>query len=276
MIRIVTDSNSQLPDDLRSRYDIEVVPIVVTVNGTDYREGVDLDADRFYRFWDDGQPEVSTSQPSPGDFGAVYERVVAEGATEILSIHVGSAYSGTLNSARLAALDVDVPVRLVDTGTMSFGVSCCVWEAAEALERGLSLDAAASAAEAVASRVGGVTTLQVLEFTRRQGRLRDSLPPAADGIPVLAFTGTESRVLGESRSIDELARLMVDCMTESGEPVRVGLCIADAGAAPFYDAMEALLADRPEVVDLVRYRVGPSVGAFTGPGAAGGYWYAVS
>lgn len=68
---------------------------------------------------------------------------------------------------------------------------------------------------------------------------------------------------------------MVDRMTASGEPVRVALCIADAAARPFYEAMEAMLAERPNVVDLVRYRVGPSVGAFTGSGAAGGFWYGV-
>lgn len=274
--RIVTDSNSQLPAELRDRYAIAVVPITVSVNGTEYREGVDLDADAFYAFWAAGrQPDVSTSQPSPGAFVEVYERLVAEGATEILSIHVSAALSGTLNSARLAAEQVDVPVRFVDTGTMSFGISCCVWEAAEALRSGASLEQAAVTAEKLAPAVGSVTILQALEFTRAQGRMVDHLPDDVAGIPVLAMVDGGTEVLGEGRSIDALSRLMVDRMTASGEPIRVALCIADASARPFYEAMERLLVDRPDVVDLVRYRVGPSVGAFTGPGAAGGFWYGV-
>ena len=275
MRRIVTDSNSQLPTELRDRYDIEVVPITVTVDGVEYREGVDLDADGFYALWGDGQPEVSTSQPSPGAFIETYERLAADGATEILSIHVSADLSGTLNSARLAAESVDVPVRLVDTGTMSFGISCCVWEAAEVLRSGGTIEEAARTAEKLAPAIGSVTILQTLEFTRGQGRMVDHLPDDAEGIPVLAFVDGDSEVLGEGRSIDELSRLMVDRMTSSGEPVRVAVCIADASARPFWEAMEAQLAQRANVVDLVRYRVGPSVGAFTGPGAAGGFWYGV-
>jgi DegV family protein with EDD domain len=273
--RIVTDSNSQLPAELQDRYGIAVVPITVVVNGTEYSEGVDLDADGFYALWADGQPEVSTSQPSPGAFVETYNGLIAEGATEILSIHVSEALSGTLNSARIAAQQVDVPVRLVDTGTMSFGISCCVWEAAEALAAGASLESAAVTAEKLAPALGSVTILQALEFTRAQGRLVDQLPEEAAGIPVLAMVDGGTEVLGEGRSIEGLSRLMVDRMTASSEPVRVALCIADASARPFYEAMEAMLADRPNVVDLVRYRVGPSVGAFTGPGAAGGFWWGV-
>jgi DegV family protein with EDD domain len=273
--RIVTDSNSQLPGELRDRYAIEVVPITVSVNGTEYREGVDLDADAFYGFWAAGQPDVSTSQPSPGAFVEVYERLVADGASEILSVHVSAALSGTLNSARIAAEHVDVPIRFVDTGTMSFGISCCVWEAAEALRTGASLEQAAVTAEKLAPAIGSVTILQALEFTRAQGRMVDELPEDVEGIPVLAMVDGGTEVVGEGRSIDALSRLMVDRMTASGEPVRVALCIADASARPFYEAMERLLDDRPNVVDLVRYRVGPSVGAFTGPGAAGGFWYGI-
>jgi len=275
MQRIVTDSNSQIPDDLRLRYDVGVVPVIVNVNGTQYREGVDLDADAFYDFWEHGQPDISTSQPSPGDFITEYERLIAEGATEILSIHVTAEFSGTLNSARIASEHVDVPVRLVDSNTLSFGVSCCVWEAAEALRRGASLEVAAKVAEELSPVLGSVTILQALDFTRSQGRMIDQLPEDVDGIPVLEMVDGETRILGEGRSVEALSRLMVDRMTSTGERVRVALCIADHSAREFYETMETMLAEKTNVVDLVRYRVGPSVGAFTGPGAAGGFWYTI-
>ena len=130
MIGLVTDSNAQLPPELATRYGVEVVPLTVTVDGEAFAEGVDLDADAFYARFDHGTPTVSTSQPSPGAFAEAYARVAERGATEILSIHIGSAVSGTLNSARIAVAGSPVPVRLVDTGTASFGVACCVWEAA--------------------------------------------------------------------------------------------------------------------------------------------------
>ncbi len=275
MIAIVTDSNSQLPDSLRQRYGIRVVPIIVTVDGTEYREGVDLDADGFWELWRDGQPEVSTSQPSPGDFVEAYRAAADAGADEILSIHVGSAYSGTCNSARLAAAEVDVPVRLVDTNTLSFGISCCVREAAEALARGADITEAATIAEQLSPRLGSVTILQALELTRSQGRLLDRLPDAVDGIPVLRMVGDHSDVVGTGRSVDELADMMAATMHAGGSPIRVAVCVADPSARPFAEAIERRLTDRADVVDLVHYRVGPSVGAFTGPGTAGGFWYEV-
>ncbi|MFB0902524.1 MAG: DegV family protein, partial [Acidimicrobiales bacterium] len=70
---LVTDSNSQLPESLRVRYGIRVVPIPIMVNGINYREGVDLDADGFYDLFAHGTPEVTTSQPSPGAFVEIYE-----------------------------------------------------------------------------------------------------------------------------------------------------------------------------------------------------------
>ncbi len=274
MIRLVTDSSSQISPALRQRYNVAVVPIAVSVNGKQYREGVDIDADSFYAFWADGvAPEVTTSQPSPGEFAALYQRLADEGAEAILSLHLGSAYSGTYNSARLGAEQVAIPVRLVDTATMSFGVSCCLWEAAEVLASGGDVDAAARAAERLAPHVGSVTILQALDFTRSQGRFIDQLPTGTDGISVLSMRGAEMATVGEGRSVNELAELMVGEMLAGGGPIRAAVCVADASAKPFYEALESRLSPEPQVVDLVRYRVGPSIGAFTGPGAAGGFWY---
>ena len=168
MIGIVVDSNSQLPADLAARLGIAVVPLNVIVDGVEHQEGVDLDADTFYGFWTEGhEPKIETSQPSPGAFAAVYAELVERGATAILSIHIADAMSGTLNSARLASEMVDVPVRLVDTGTASFGISCCAWLAAEAVAAGADLERAAALAE---TRAAGLHTSFVVGVPRLMDR----------------------------------------------------------------------------------------------------------
>lgn len=274
MIRLVTDSNSQLPGELAERYGVTVVPLTVTVDGRAYLEGVDLDADGFYARFEGGRtPEVSTSQPSPGQFAGTYARLADEGATEILSIHIGADVSGTLNSARLAAADSPVPVRLVDTGTASFGIACCVWEAAEALAAGRSLDEAAAVAEELAVSVGNVFVVRALDLARAGGRLAAGTDPPADGIPVLSLVAGELKSVGVARDVDEAAAVMADHALLAGEDLRAAVGIADAGAAPLWHALEARLAAAPQVRDVVRYRVGPSVGAHTGPGTAGAFFY---
>lgn len=276
MIGLCTDSNAQIPPDLRERYGVEVVPLTVTVDGRDHLEGVDLDADAFYAFFAGGAtPSVATAAPSPGRFAAAYEALAARGATEILSVHIGSAISATLNAARLAARDAPVPVRLVDTATASFGVACCVWEAAEAVAAGATLEDAAAVAEAVAARTGNVFVVQAVDLVRRGGRMGAAAQNALedDAVPVLRLVGGSYQPVAQVRTVDEAADAMAAAVLGGGHRLRLGISVADAAGALVREALERRLAAAPQILDMVRYRVGPSVGVHTGPGTAGAMWY---
>lgn len=272
MIGLVTDSNSQIPPELVRRYDVEVVPLTVTVDGTSYLEGEELGADAFWELFRAGTPDVSTSQPSPGRFVDAYRVVAERGADEILSVHIGSNTSGTVNSARLAARSSPVPVRVVDTGTASFGVTCCLWEAAEALAAGASIDEAEAVALDVAGRVGMVFVVGALDRARAGGRLAAGTP-AAGSVPVLTMAGGKMAVVAEAGDLEEAAELMAARVLEAGAGLRVGVAVADAGAEGLARSLADRLAGAPEVLELVRYRVGPSVGAHTGPGTVGAVHY---
>ncbi len=269
VIGLVTDSNAQLPDELARRYDIEVVPLTVTIDGVPYLEGVDLDADAFYARFEKGRPRVSTTQPGPGQFAAAYEAVAERGATEILSVHIGSSVSGTVNSARLAAQVSPVPVRIVDTGTASFAVALCLWEAAVAAEAGASLEEAAGVAERVGATVGNVFVVGILDVARAGGRLAGDVTDAPTTIPVLTLTGGVMREVDRCAGLDQVADTMAAHVVAGGQSLRVGVGLADAGTLPLVTAVEDLLRTAPEVAELVRYRIGPSVGAHTGPGTVG-------
>ncbi len=284
MIGLCTDSNAQLPRVLIERYGIEVVPITICIDDHEYLEGIDIDADAFYaRFGDGRTPGVTTSQPSPGQFALAYERLAERGAHEILSVHIGSALSGTLNSARLAAHQSPVPVRLIDTGTASFGVGCCAWAAAEAIAAGASLDQAAGVAESLAPTVGNVFIVGALDMIRRGGRAGGALgadPPDPTHIPVLSLVDGEVTVLGRTSTVDETVDAMAAYALEwrrNGVRARlnVAIGIADAEGAPFSRRLEAVLRAAETINEIVHYRVGPSVGAHTGPGTAGAFFYPV-
>lgn len=278
MIGIVTDSNSQLPPELVTRYDVEVVPLTIIVDGKEFAEGVDLDADAFYELFTGGvAPPVATSQPSPGQFAAAYERAAAKGATEILSIHIGSAVSGTLNSARLVADDAPVPVRLVDTNTSSFGIACCVWEAADAVHAGASIEEAAGVAETVGASVGNVFVVSALDLARAGGRVVVDDAVAGDGIPVLSLDGGDLKVVASVHDVAAATETMAAYCTreELGDRLRIAVGVADAGAGPLWHALEDRVAAHPSVVEVVRYRIGPSVGVHTGPGTVGAFFWPV-
>ena len=256
MIGICTDSNSQLLHALAERHAIEVVPMTVTVGDHEYLEGVDLDTDDFYDLLRlDPQVSVSASQPSPGQFAAAYESLLQRGCDEILSVHVTGSMSGALNSARLAARSLPVPVRLVDSGTASFGVSLCVWAAADAVARGATLDEAVNVAESLAPQIGMVF-------------MRDA-PAKVLGIPVLSLVAGHIKVVTHAKTmIDGIAK-MASIAASWGPRLRVGVGLADRPSEPLTEALESALARTGSVVEMVRYRIGPSIGAYTGIGAVG-------
>jgi len=268
-----TDSGAQLPQELVGRYRVAVVPLTVTIDGTPYQEGVDLDADAFFdRFARGRTPSVHTAAPPPGRFLEAWGDLAAQGATSIVSVHTGSEVSATLDAARIAAEMAPVPVRLVDSHTASFAVGCCVWEAAEAAAGGASAAEAAAVAEAIAATVGNVFVVGALDLVRAGGRLEAGTDEAG-GIPVLSLVGGKVQPIGRAASVDDACDQMAAYVLGLGQGLRVALSIADRGAAPMWEGLEARLAGRAQVRDLVRYRVGPSVGAHSGPGTAGAVAY---
>lgn len=272
MIGICTDSNAQLPPELVQRFGIEVVPITVTVDGVDYLEGIDIDADAFYAQFSDGHaPVVSSSQPSPGQFAVAYEALIARGCTSILSIHVSAAVSGTLNSARLAARSVPIPVRLIDSGTASFGVGCCAWAAAQAIERGASFEQAAAVASGLAPRIGNVFIVGALDLLRLGGRADPNL--ADGGIPVLSLIDGEVRVLERVASVVDAVNAMATVALNWGDELNIAIGTADMAGAPLSEALADAVGAAANVLEVVHYRIGPSVGAHTGPGSAGCFMY---
>ena len=276
MIGLCTDSNAQLPPSLLERFAIEVVPLTVVVDGAEHLEGEGLDADGFFALLDAAPAaSVSTAAPSPGRFALAYERLAAAGASAIVSVHLGSALSGTLNSARLAATGSPVPVHLVDTGTASFAVGCAVWEAGDVLARGGGPEAAVRAASAVAASCGNVFVVGTLDAARAGGRLSSEATAPPAGLTVLALEDGAMRPIGSASTGAEAAEAMAARIAADtgGVRLRIGVGHGDGASGPVADALASILERSPAGHELVRYRVGPSVAAHTGPGTAGAVFH---
>jgi DegV family protein with EDD domain len=271
VIGLVTDSNAQLPVELVERYGIEVVPLGIVVDGKLRLEGVDLDVTDFYARLLAGAT-VSTSAPAPGAFIEAYEAVAARGAAEILSVHVGADLSVTYMSARIATGSSPVPVELVDTKTASFAVGCCVWEAAEQLAEGATLDQAAIAAREVSARIGNVFVVNGLERARTGGRLGFGVDETV-GLPVLALEGGAMQQAGRAADMDEAIDIMAAYVTDRVGHSSVRIGIGDAQVPDIAASLAQRLTSLRPAAEIVRYTVGPSVGCHTGPGTVGAVFY---
>ncbi len=162
-IAIVTDSTSSLSPADAEREGIAIVPLQVIIGAETYTEGVDVTADMIAEALAAFVP-VSTSRPTPDDFLAVYERLAAEGAEAIVSVHLSAKMSGTLDSAVLASKQAPVPVTCIDSTQVGIATGFAAGRAANARDAG---EDAVGVAEA-ARRAGESSTVPAL---RRHARI---------------------------------------------------------------------------------------------------------
>ncbi len=256
-----------LPDEIRHRFDISFVPITITIDGHDYAEGVDLTTDDFYRRVASGA-HVATAAPSPGCFVEAYAAAADRGASAVLSIHTGAAYSATVASATIAADLVGIRVSIVDTGVGSFPVALAVWAAAEVIDRGCSIENAAAAAARTAAATGSVFIVGVPATARRGGRFV-AISGELTATTVLELAGGELHDRGAvpdlDTAIDSMVRHTVELATT--RPHRIG--VGHAGHNDVATQIAAELTERLGSSEVSIYEVGPSVGAHTGPGTIG-------
>ena len=256
-----TDSSALLAKQDVARLDIEVVPIAILLDGE--RTDDDLDPDEFYTRVCAGAP-VATSQPNPTEFAAVYAAAAARGEQSVVSIHLDERASGTAASAELAAREAPLPVKVVAAETVSFGVGVCARAAAEALAAGASPLAAATLASRLGSTVRNVFVAP--------GAPRGRVSQPADWT-VLAFAEGETRPLATCEGAAEAVELMVEHILAASQPIRAAVGYAAAASEPAADSFAAALANSTSVRELERYRVGPAVGAHTGPFSFGAFWW---
>lgn len=171
MVRIVTDSTSDIPKDWAEELGIFVVPAIVTFGMESFREGVELSTSELYSRMVISPHHPTTSQPSAGEFMEAYSKA-SEGGHELFAIHLGSAFSGLINSARLGVeMMPQAPVTVYDSGLLSMAMGLLVLEAARAAKEGATRNELTALMDSLRPRTRVVAALDTLEYLRRGGRL---------------------------------------------------------------------------------------------------------
>ncbi|MBV9710001.1 MAG: DegV family protein, partial [Ktedonobacteraceae bacterium] len=175
-VRIVTDSTVDLPAEQAAAAGVTIVPLTVFFGDEAYLDAVELDNAGFYRKLQASKALPTTSQPSPAKFHEAYTRLIEEGADGILSIHLSSKLSGTYQSAYNASQSLPedvkkVPIEVVDSLSISAGMSRAVLHAAEEARAGLSLEEIKAHAVDELARTRILAVLDTLEYVRRGGRI---------------------------------------------------------------------------------------------------------
>lgn len=172
-IRIVTDSTADMPQEIIEQYKIMVVALSVMVQGKTYLDRVDITNEEFYQILKTDENLPRTSQPSPAVFAETYQSLAAEGATDIISIHLAHELSGTYQSASLAAGMVagQVKVHCIDSRTATIGLGLLVLTAAKALEMGKDAEEIVALTKEAAEKNQLYFLLDSLDNLHKGGRI---------------------------------------------------------------------------------------------------------
>ena len=244
MIKIATDSTHDLPPEIFRQHEIAVVPINIFFGTESYLDGITIDRSTFYRKIDELGILPKTSQPSAGQFVEVYDRLTAEGATDIISLHVGAKLSGTVQSAEMAKEMVAGRVRVhpFDSGGGSAGLGFLILEALRMIEAGKTVADILARLEAIRPRINILLTVRDLRYAQmsgRIGRLQASLASLLNIKPIIVLrdgvlsVGDKART--QSKAVDHIVRMMAERL---GTVVPVNLAAVHAEAP---EAAQALL-----------------------------------
>ncbi|MDD5127396.1 MAG: DegV family protein [Dehalococcoidales bacterium] len=276
-MQIVIDSGVDLvlPPGQAAEMGIHVVPLRVTLAGKSYREGVDIQPDEFYRLLAMTDEFPTTSQPSPGDFAAIYKRLAAVDP-EILSIHMSSGLSGTLNSARLGAQMVpEAQVTYVDTKTLSVAAGWQVEAAVRGRKASWSKERILALMQRISAASDSIYTLKELRYLIHGGRISHLKGLVASVLNIKPLIGVEKVKgtyvqCGKALNFSRAIRGLVDLIAHQHKPgsalyVQVVHAYNTEGA----NLLRELIGRQFDCTWLPVGRLSLVLGAHTGPSMVG-------
>jgi len=267
MIRVVTDSSSDLSPELAAAHHIEVVPLTIRFGDEEFVDRQDLSASEFWDRLAGSEALPNTAAPSVGAFQQAYERLAANGAEGILAVTISSGLSATHRSAQLAAAEAPVPVQVVDSGTASIPLGLTAIAAADAARLGAELGDVTSAAAGIDADL--LATLDTLEYLQKGGRI-GAAQAFFGGLlnvkPLITFSEGAVAAAGRVRTRRKALIALADWLQNQEAVARVG--VVHGRAAEIDEVVSQVREILPDL-DPVVALAGPVIGTHAGPGVIG-------
>jgi DegV family protein with EDD domain len=273
---IVLDSTADFPEAHERFENWRLVPLYVRFGDESRRDYVEIGPQEFYARLRTVNELPTTSQPTPGDFLAVYEGLADY--ERIYSLQLSAKLSGTFESARTAAAELGDKARVVDTETASAAIAMLGFAIQRRLDAGTTDDEIDELIERFKHDAGLIFTVETLEFLQKGGRIGKAAAFAGNLLhikPILSIADGEvlpiKRVRGNQKAVQEFARAFAEG-THDTPNLHVG--IAHAEAPEREQAIRALVSDlRPQAQIDITTTLGAVVGTHAGPGTVGFFWF---
>ncbi len=273
---VVADTTSYLPPELIAQHDIHLVSLYVGIEGDQEKESEIEDLQGFYERLRSSDQQVTTSQPSVGDFISVYEPLLADGK-EIVSIHLSSGISGTYESAMQARERLTAEgkggerIVVCDSRSGCGGMGLMALAAANAAERGANAAEANERAEALRNELKIWFAVDTLDYLRRGGRIGAARAWIGTTLKIKPILTLEDEItpIERVRTRSRAFERMVDYARqrhEAGADAWVVQHVQDPeNAQRLVDACKPIFGNEPVFTS----EIGPVIGAHVGPGLLG-------
>ncbi|MCU1461949.1 MAG: hypothetical protein JWO37_2024 [Acidimicrobiales bacterium] len=270
-VRVVTDSSCDLPDDLVAQHGITIVPLTIRFGAEELVDRRDLTPTEFWARCSTSAVLPETAAPSPGAFEAAFRHARESGAEGVVCVNLSSKLSATIQAAAQAAKAVadDIPVRVIDSLTVSMGLGLQVLRAARLATDGKGLDDVAGAVADVIPRTSIYATLDTLENLKKGGRIGGAqafIGSLLSVKPVIEVRDGEVHAESKQRTRGRAVGYVVDLVRRAGAIEDLG--VVHGQAADLEDFLDALsqIVDRDRIVV---GDIGAVIGTHAGPRAIG-------
>lgn len=272
-IKIITDSTCDLPADVIKRYDIEVIPLLISFGEQVYEDTVEITSDKMFERVRDGDVFPNTCQVIPARFYKVYKKYLDEGY-KIISIHISSRLSGTYQSACIAKTMLETEdITIIDSLNVTSGLGVLVLKACRLNEANLSLKEIEEEIVKTRPHVKSVLSFDMLEHLVKGGRLSKTAGVALNILsikPILAVRDGEMAVIDKVRGTKKAQKYILDYLDRGNLNNNETSILLNAQKQEINDAIYPELEKRN--LKFICAEVGCVVGVHSGPGACGVFY----
>jgi DegV family protein with EDD domain len=269
VIKIVTDSCSDITQEEAKKLGITVVPAYLHFGNEVYRDGVDIDCEGFWKKMSTSSVHPCTAAPAPGDFVTVYEELAQE-TSEIVSVHVTRKHSAMYDSALVAkniAAEKGLKIEVIDSRGVTMWQGLVAIAAAKAARAGCSMQQVVDTAHNTISQLRAFALLDTLKYVVKGGRVSNTIFALESKLsikPLITLVNGEIRPAGLARNRAKgINRLRELVSKKDVEDVAIVYSTSVADARALADYARSLF---PHIVPRID-RLGPALGTHAGPGA---------
>ena len=271
-IAIVTDSTSDLPEELIKKYDISVIPLTVHFGHKEFiDDGKDLTLEDFYIRLKESDVFPTTSQPSPGDFIELYKKLLKT-HDSIISIHISNKLSATMGSAILAKKDFPgKDITIIDTLAAHAPLGLIVLKAAQMNSEDISKNEIVAKVNQMINKVKAFILPKTLDNLKRGGRIgkaRGLLASLLDIKPILTLTPDgHIGIFKTTRRWSKAKRIAVESIGDfiTGNKDLI-VSLSDANATADVEEVEAEIRSLYNPKEIMKVKIGIVVGTHVGTG----------